>query len=178
MKISTFPKNAEEFKLLRDTVAVTPEGGAAMFVIAMKMWVSNPAEGIKCMIMQREINDLQPQNGAESYMGYSLGSSEYSLFRSQINHQPYLPDSYIAGAVPGNNYQDADIDLEFEITSNPYSGDPSSGKFKVFIRSSGADSPRPVTMVRNDKGLWKVKEYSSLIVGIRNAQKEERSDDL
>lgn len=178
MKISSIPSNAEAFKTMRDQIAVTPEGGAAMFVLALKMWISNPNEGIKCLIMQREINDLQASNAADSYSGYALGASEFSLTKSQLSRQPYIPSSYFVGATPSNNYQHAEADLELEITSNPYSGDLNAGKFKVFVKSSGADSPRPVMMVRNDKGLWKVKEYSSLIVGIRKSANEERKDDL
>jgi len=35
MKIQGLPANVEEFKLMRDEVAKTPEGGAAMFIIAL-----------------------------------------------------------------------------------------------------------------------------------------------
>ncbi len=178
MKLPNLPRNAEEFKTLRDQLAVTPEGGAAMFVAALKLYSSNPEEGIKCLVMQRDINDLMQTSGANSYMGYALNNSEFSLLKSQLSKQKYLPDSYFTGALPANNYTVPPGEAGLEITTNPYSGDPESGKVKVFVRSSGADTPRPVAMSRNDKGLWKVKEYSSLIVGIRKAASEERQDNL
>jgi hypothetical protein len=54
----------------------------------------------------------------------------------------------------------------FTFSDNPHSGDPETGTFKVFITSSGASSPRPVTVKRNDKGIWKAYEWSTLIVGV------------
>ena len=48
---------------------------------------------------------------------------------------------------------------------------------KVFVFSSGADSPRPVSLAMNDKGLWKATEWSSLEVGVR-APGPRPTDDL
>jgi hypothetical protein len=178
MKITRLPANADDFKTMRDEVAVTPEGGAAMFVIALKMYTENPEEGIKCLIMQKDIADLMQSNNAGSYKGYALNVSEFSLLKSQVGKQPYIPNSYFVGAKPENNYTIPEGNFELDIAANPYSGDPNSGKVKLFIRSYGADTSRPVAMVRNDKGLWKVKEYSSLIVGIRKMASEAPKDDL
>lgn len=178
MKISKLPLNVDEFKAMRDELAVSPEGGAAMFVIALKMFVANPAEGVKCMIMQREMKYLDQNSGPNSYMGYALGNSELSLVKNQIGKQKYIPDSYFAGAIPQNNYTIPENSFELDISTNPYSGNAESGSIKLFIRSSGADTARPVAMTRNDKGLWKVAEYSSLIVGIRKAANEELKDNL
>lgn len=178
MKLPRFPLNADDFKALRDEVAGTPEGGAAAFIVALKLFSDNPEEGIQCLIMQREINDLVQSNQAQAYKGYSLSSSELSLLKSQLNRQKYIPDSYFMGATPENNYAVPEGSWEFDITTNPYSGDPNSGKVKLFVRSSGADTARPVQMMRNEQGIWKVKEYSSLIVGIRKAAQETRQDNL
>jgi hypothetical protein len=178
MKITKLPTNIDEFKVLRDELAITPEGGAAMFVIALKLFVEDPQLGLSCLIMQREINDLTASNAPGSYMGYMLNASEFSLMKSQLAKQPYIPASYFVGTTPQNSYSIPTGGFEMDITTNPYSGDPNSGKVKLFIRSSGADMSRPVAMVRNDKGLWKVKEYSSLIVGIKKSASEERQDNL
>lgn len=41
------------------------------------------------------------------------------------------------------------------------------GLVKLFLYSSGADSPRPIQLSRNDKGLWKAYSWSSLESGVR-----------
>jgi hypothetical protein len=38
---------------------------------------------------------------------------------------------------------------------------------KRFVHSSGADSPRPLTLRKNNRGLYKVTSWSSLQVGVR-----------
>jgi hypothetical protein len=44
---------------------------------------------------------------------------------------------------------------------------PAAGQAKFFVRCGGADTPRPVTLARNDAGYWKVTNFSSLTVGVR-----------
>lgn len=178
MKIKGLPTNVEEFKLMRDEVAKTPEGGAAMFIIALKIYSGHPSEGLKCLIVQREINDLHVSGGEDSYSGYAMPGCELSLIKTQLCRQPYIPDSYFVGTSPENDYKINEGDLQFDITTNPYSGDPSTGKVKVFVRSSGADTARPVQMQRNTKGIWKVKELTSLIVGIRETANDTRQASL
>lgn len=178
MKISGFPTNIEEFKMLRDQAAMTPEGGAAMFIIALKMYAENPHEGLKCLIIQREINDLIVSGEEDSYAGYALPGCELSLIKTQLCRQPYIPNSYIMGTTAENDYKIPEGELQFDISINPYSGNPDSGKLKVFVRSTGADTARPVQVSRNSKGIWKATEYSSLIVGVRTANRALRQDDL
>ena len=38
---------------------------------------------------------------------------------------------------------------------------------KMFVWSTGADSPRPVHLVKNNRGVWKAKNWNSLSVGVR-----------
>ncbi|WP_167882958.1 DUF6935 domain-containing protein [Leptospira barantonii] len=46
------------------------------------------------------------------------------------------------------------------------------------IRLSGADTPRPVTLKKNAKGVWKAREFSSLLVGIKKPASKNPADDL
>jgi hypothetical protein len=63
-----------------------------------------------------------------------------------------------------------------ECKKNQYS-DIDANTVKVFVKCTGADSPRPITLVKNDKGIWKAKEFSSLLVGIK-APPSNVKDDL
>lgn len=57
---------------------------------------------------------------------------------------------------------------EIACSGNPHSGDAAASGVTVFVACSGAKTPRPVTMRRDDQGIWKAEEWSSLIVGIWN----------
>ena len=41
------------------------------------------------------------------------------------------------------------------------------GVFKVFFSCSGADSPRPITLARNKRGIWKASGWHSLLVTVK-----------
>jgi hypothetical protein len=77
--------------------------------------------------------------------------------------------SYVKGATPENGYNVPDIQ-NFEIETYYQEGEaptPTSTLIRMFVRSSGADSARPVRLSKDSRGQWRVSEYSSLCVGVR-----------
>jgi hypothetical protein len=178
MKIDKYPQNLEQFVELRNQMATTPEGGLACFIIALREFALKGDEALPWMIVCRDINDLQESNMPTAYKGYTLGNFELSRLKSQLAHQKFLIDSYFMGSTPENNYSVPMDNIEFSFSSNKYSGDPAEGLTKIYVYCSGAATPRPSTMKRNEKGIWKVKEYSSLYVGIQGPASSKRVDDL
>lgn len=74
--------------------------------------------------------------------------------------------SYYKGARPENGYQ-ADIEAYVVEVTRQEPGPDGKG-LKVFIRSGGADSPRPVVVKKSTKsGLWYMEGFNNLYVGIR-----------
>ncbi len=52
-------------------------------------------------------------------------------------------------------------------SDNPYSGNPATGRYKLFVACSGARAP-PITVTRDGgDGLWEAHGWSSLAVGVR-----------
>ncbi len=178
MKIEKIPQSLEEFIALRDMVARTPEGGLACFIVALHHFSTGHADGLSMMIICRDINDLSQSNTPGNYKGYILRNSELQLTKMQIGKQKYIPAAYFVGSTPDNNYTIPASGAEFQMSTNAYSGDIASGRIKIYVTCSGTATPRPATMVINDKGIWKVKEYSSLITGIMAPKSEMRQDDL
>ncbi|MDA3940376.1 MAG: hypothetical protein PF693_13895 [Spirochaetia bacterium] len=64
-----------------------------------------------------------------------------------------------------------------ETSTNKYS-EISETEIKLFVACSGASSPRPVRVKRNSSGLWKVDEFSSLVVGVMAPSETRKVDDL
>jgi hypothetical protein len=106
--------------------------------------------------------------GTQGYKGRQLTNAALARIRTQIVGREYLPRSYVSGTEPANGYSVGSPPYEVQCVRNPHSGDPASGRCKVFVVSSGADSPRPVTLAVNDSGIWKAIEWSSLLVGVRS----------
>lgn len=165
VQIPQFPQTVDEFVALRDQIARTPEGGAATLVVALIAYAGDEALGRECLTIAVDRGNLQ--EGAQGYKGWQLPANVLQRVGLQITGKEYLPRSYIKGATPENGYTLPAPPYVIECSDNPYSGDRETGQYKVFVACSGADSPRPVTLKRNDKGFWKASEWSSLIVGVK-----------
>jgi len=159
------PVSVEDFIALRAELALTPEGGAALLVSAMLAWGVDRDLGRTFFILSLVNDGSMLRSASSGYKGYDLGNSAQFLVQ-QLNARPYIAPSYIRGTSPGNGYALPPRPWTLVITRNPYS-EQADGSVKVFVASSGADSPRPIRLVKNSAGLWKVAEFSSLVVDIR-----------
>ena len=66
------------------------------------------------------------------------------FLRDRLRGKPYLPLAYFEGATPENGY------------------------LRVFLKTAGADSPRPMKLRQKaSTGEWFLWEYSSILSGIR-----------
>ena len=162
--VDKLPQSVEEFIGLRDQIAHTPDGGAAMMVIALILYAVDEALGRQCLTIAVDRQRLE--EGPDGHKGWRLRTADMRRIALQLESRPHIPRSYVKGATPRNGYQLPVPPYVFEVSGNLYSGDASSGTFKVFVTSSGASSPRPVTVRRNNRGVWKAYEWSSLIVGV------------
>lgn len=172
--IPSLPASVEEFLDLRDQVAITPEGGAAMMVVALLTLTEEQELGKECLACA--VGSSRLVDGAQGYRGQQLTNASLGQIRTQILGREHLPRSYVSGAEPENGYRLVGPPYSVECLRNPHSGDPASGRCKVFVVSSGADSPRPVTVAVNDRGIWKAIEWSSLLVGVRPPTQDMRDE--
>lgn len=163
VSVERIPSTIEEFVELRNDLAVTPEGGAAVFVVAMNMYVDDPELGIKAFTIALDRSQLQAAE--DGYKGFRPGFRYMNLIRSELKQKPYIAPSYFAGTAPDSAYRLPPPPYAIEINTNPHSNIGPDEK-KYFIRSTGADSPRPIYLKKNNRGIWKVTN-ESLILGVR-----------
>jgi hypothetical protein len=162
--VPKMPETIEEFVAFRDEVASTPEGGAAVMVVAMIAYTENEELGRQCLTVAADRGRLQ--EGMNGYKGWQLLNPELQRLKGRILGKGHIPRSYVQGTGPESGYALPDGPLEILVSTNPHSGDMSTGSYKVFVSSTGADSPRPIALKRNNKGLWKGHEWSSLTLGV------------
>ena len=175
VQIASVPTSIEEFLALRTEVATTPEGGAVMMVTALMVYAGDTETGRQCLTVA--VDQSRLMDGPKGYKGRQLSNNNLQRIDLQIRGKEYTPNSYVQGTSPQNGYQLPNPPYSFACSSNPYSGDASSGTYKVFVTTSGAPTPRPVTVKVNDKGIWKASEWSSLIVGVQPPA-DTQADDL
>lgn len=98
-------------------------------------------------------------------------SRSFLTFRSQMDEKPYILFSYAKEATPENEYKFDPNNYELVFTSepdpNPFADQEAGAYVKLFVKSNGADLPRPITLMRNKRGEYKFYEFSSIYVGVR-----------
>ena len=85
----------------------------------------------------------------------------------QNNKYPFIGKSYFKGATPNNDYT-PNAPYEIEVIENIYT-DQNEGYKRLFLKSGGADSPRPVTVRLAKDGnyyLWS-DSFIGLLADIR-----------
>ena len=117
------------------------------------------------------------QQGPQGFKGWQLNTPETQRLKSRILGKSHIMRSYVQGTNAETGYALPAGPCVFGVSENPHSGDAASGTFKVFIASTGAASPRPITVKKNNRGLWKAHEWSSLTLGVV-PPKVEIDDDL
>lgn len=175
LNVESLPTSIEDFVALRDQLAQSPQGGAAIFATALLIYAEN--EDLGRQVLTIAVDRGRLREGASGYKGWELQPQELRRLDERVRARPHLARSYVQGTSPERGYQLPEGPLSFEVSDNPHSGDLAAGRYKVFVASSGADSPRPVTLLRNNRGYWKATEWSSLTSGVRPPA-EALDDDL
>ncbi len=162
VQVAALPESLVDFVALRDAVARTPQGGAAMMVVALLLYVADEALGGQCLAAT--VHRERLRQGPDGFEGWQLDPQDLQLVELQVRKQPYLPLSYVRQATPQNGYALPAPPYEVECAANV---DSEGGSTKVLVGCSGATA-RTVTVKKDEQGLWKMSEWSSLLVGIRN----------
>ncbi|EMJ87590.1 DUF6935 domain-containing protein [Leptospira meyeri] len=165
---SSEPASIEEFKSLQSSIATTPEGGVAILVLAISLYGKNQELGTKAVTLSVLSKNRQKSTKPSAVDGMDLGNGDQYLL-GQLNKYKMLSNGYWKGAEPSNGYT-ASLPFTVETYTNPYSGEESTGKIKLFVATRGASSFRPVTVEKDSDGLWRAKEMSSLFVGMMPAK--------
>jgi hypothetical protein len=174
VEIEDLPQSIEEFVALRDRIADTAQGGAAVMVVALLIYADDQVLGEQALTVA--VDQERLQEAADGYRGWQVRKRPLQLIQRQILDSPHIPRSYFLGTSPESGYQLPDPPLRVECRSGPYSGDLSNSTYKVYVTSSGASSARPVTLHRNQRGFWKAYEWSSLLLGVRPPAEYEPDD--
>jgi hypothetical protein len=100
-------------------------------------------------------------------MGYELSTIDMTLIkRAIIDKNRLLPNSYILGSKPENNYS-VKLPYTFEFSTNSSSGDASTGTYKLLVKCSGDVVYRSITIKKNNRDLWKASEWGNILDAIK-----------
>ena len=87
------------------------------------------------------------------------------FLRDRLRGKAYLPLAYFEGATPENGYQPR-APYRLNVLADPRPQDIEPGYLRVFLKTAGADSPRPMKLRQKaSTGEWFLWEYSSILSG-------------
>lgn len=164
VEIPALPRVMDEFIGVRNDLSTTPEGGAAVLVLALYLYTQDKEFGLDALTLALDRSVIIEKS--DGYKGYAPSGSFLSYLTTYLDPRPYLAPSYLLGTSPENGYTVPPGPLRVEVFRNAYSKQP-NGDMRVLVECSGADSPRPVTLSENNRGIWKAVNTNSLFVGIR-----------
>lgn len=124
------PVSLAQLRSLPEATLSEPHFAAALLIPALCLWPANESEA------QAMMNFLKGPEG--------LSQREVQFIRERLRGKEYLPSSYFAGTSPANNYEPTQP-YTVTVSANPYSYQE-QGYAKLYLQSSGADSPRPVQL--------------------------------
>lgn len=124
------PTTLEELKNLSEDYFKTPEYACAMFVAILTNYENNKEEVYKMI-------------------DYINGPNEVSTYQKQflderLKGKQYKVDSYFEGATPENDYKPT-MPYTTNVKSTIYTDD-AQGYKRFWMKSSGSDSDRPITV--------------------------------
>ena len=149
--IQKLPTTAAEFASMPQMDLTKPENTCAMLLVALQLYTKDKNAGVEAVNLLRGPRPLSPY--------------DVQFLRDRLRDKLYLPLAYFDGATPENNYTPSQP-LTLQILSDPRPQDMEEGYLRVFLKTAGADSPRPVKLRRKGEN-WYLWEYSSILSGIR-----------
>lgn len=153
VSIREIPENLQEFEALAASLRDSQNGVCALFLCALNLFDRNREDGTAAMNLLRGPRPMTPY--------------DIQFLRDRLRGKPYLPLAYFDGATAQNGYT-PNKPYVLQVLPDTRPQDVEEGYARVFLKTAGADSPRPIKLRQKPStGEWFLWEYSSVLSGIR-----------
>ena len=150
--IQKMPESLPEFEA-RIAEGRQPERICALFLCALALFDRDKNAGTAAMDILRGARPMTPY--------------DCQFLRDRLRGKAYLPLAYFEGATPENGYR-PQVPYTLNVLADPRPQDLEPGYLRLFLKTAGADSPRPIKLRQKaSTGDWFLWEYSSILSGIR-----------
>ena len=161
--IQSIPASLQEFETLA-AGGRQPERICALFLCALALFDKDRDAGTAAMNLLRGPRPMTPYDA--------------QFLRDRLRGKAYLPLAYFEGATPENGYQPR-VPYRLNVLADPRPQDIEPGYLRVFLKTAGADSPRPINRRVVPLGVFQHSQrhpYScgGRPVGIVNRERENR----
>lgn len=161
VRIPALPATLEDFKAMQ-AEGSTPEKAAALFIIAMRVWNTDPKLS-EAMMAEAAMPSLRGKKPGK--LGTGL---KYHLNRTK-DRLGVMAGAYVQGTKMENGYAPPEgAGYRFLFNRNKYSGSEEKGRVKVFVDLAEGVGlrPRPIASKKGEDGIWRVHEVSSMFLDV------------
>ncbi|MCC7493408.1 MAG: hypothetical protein IT204_13720 [Fimbriimonadaceae bacterium] len=159
---AALPKTLEELQEQHKEAGKTPEGLSKLWFDACFVYINEETRDEGRKMIQWLTIPLKDEPGWDRSQGQTY-------FVRALKEQQYIIRSYAKGAKPDNNYQMDPENYELNIEKVNLNPPGVEGRgIQVYLRSGGADTPRPVYLMKSKQsGLWYMNLHTNVYTGIR-----------
>lgn len=152
---AALPASYQEFKDRYQVEGRTPEGAVKLYFEAVFSYINESTRDEGAKMLRYAMHSSTPIEQAHDTF----------VRRLKDPYENYMFRSYAQGTSPENSYQMSPDDFTLNIVGQSQESD----YLRIFLQSSGADSPRPV-WVKEFDGLWYTINISSTYLRVRPPQ--------
>ena len=158
--VSLLPQTAAQMREMPEFSQTDPLSVAAFTVAAFNRYAASREDGKDMVNLLKGPEPLTPR--------------EIQFINDRfMDGKDYVARSYFGGTSPDNNYT-PDVPYTVEITEYANSSE-NAGYVRLYLKSSGADSLRPVTLRQKPStGEWFLWEFEGILAGIRMPKSEDK----
>lgn len=152
-----------------------PHKAANLFLQALAAYTMDQNEGLGMIALTLSEDDVHEDKNVPG--GFEpIASHRDDLL--QLLKKPDVMKGYCGGTIEGR-YEDAKIPDCQAVFDTDYSstrqgvGYPKEGRAKFFIANGGSSRPRPMELIKQDDGTWKVHNWGGLLTGVARVEEDE-----
>lgn len=154
--IEHWPETLDNFQALKIFDLRDPHHTTALFLLALDLFTKDQDLGVQAINLLKGPVVLNPHN--------------ISFLKDRLMDKPYLPKAYFDGATPENDYE-PDLPFTLKLFKDQRPDDLEEDYMRVFVKTSGADSKRFVTLRRKDDH-WYLWDYPGILMDIRKPKQD------
>lgn len=159
------PETLLAYRQLHVKLQTSSEGAVLNFLLALHLYRLKPVWGLAALTLAAHSLRLQP--GKEGFENLQLNRNDQISIAAELKRSPAIPDAYILGCGPENQYQIPPPPYRTRFSIPKLSGDPHTGTLRVAIACSGAATHREVLCRIEKTRFWRVDEWSALLVPVK-----------
>ncbi|MCD6474956.1 MAG: hypothetical protein J7K85_01670 [Anaerolineaceae bacterium] len=159
------PETLLTYRQLHAKLQTSPEGAVLNFLLALHLYRLKSVSGLSALTLA--VHSLRLQPGKEGFENLQLSRNDQVSIATQLKLSPAIPDAYILGCGPENQYRIPPSPFRTRFSIPKLSGDPLTGTIRIAITCSGAATQREVLCRIEKTRFWRVDEWSALMIPVK-----------